>query len=306
MDYIRKFIEDHKVDIDKRVTELAARHAKDAFLLILSPSKAVDFYKLNGARDELFKLIAAYGTETRKFSDEYYKVLNYYSLANYPTNNFTFRKVLYHEAVRRDDLLTLLTLCFSEGKPLSAIDDKHIKNAIDKAEKVRDILDSETTVNKKVETLAEHIQIRNLNLLRQDLERDAKRIEAIEHQDEEEAELEEIQVRQMSAVELLTIVSSKGLSADHVIIIGFDNINMNWITRNAFFVAKTRARRSLHIVTALKAGGAVRPHAFLDHLPDGHLEFSKYMKGERKRVAFPGRNEFLRYLKNLNAQGRRR
>jgi ATP-dependent exoDNAse (exonuclease V) alpha subunit len=40
-----------------------------------------------------------------------------------------------------------------------------------------------------------------------------------------------------------------------VIIIGFDNVNMSWVTRNAFYVAMTRARRSLHIVTALKAGG---------------------------------------------------
>ena len=45
-------------------------------------------------RNELFKLVAAYGGKTRKFSDEYDKVVNYYSLANYPTNNSTVRKVL--------------------------------------------------------------------------------------------------------------------------------------------------------------------------------------------------------------------
>jgi superfamily I DNA/RNA helicase len=147
-----------------------------------------------------------------------------------------------------------------------------------------------------------------VKLLQQDLEKaaiDKQRIEAIEHQDEEAAELEEIQVKQMSAVELMTIVGSKGLSADHVIIIGFDNVNMR-VTRNAFFVAKTRARRSLHIITALKAGGAARAHAFLDHLPDGHLEFSKYMKGERRHVAFGDRNQFLEYIRTVNARGRRR
>ncbi len=149
----------------------------------------------------------------------------------------------------------------------------------------------------------ECIQISDVKLLQQDLEKaaiDKQRIEAIEHQDEEEAELEEIQVKQMSAVELMTIVGS-----DHVIIIGFDNVNMR-VTRNAFFVAKTRARRSLHIITALKAGGAARAHAFLDHLPDGHLEFSKYMKGERRHVAFGDRNQFLEYIRTVNARGRRR
>ncbi len=145
-------------------------------------------------------------------------------------------------------------------------------------------------------------------MLQRDLERhgvDKQRIEAIEHQDEEEAELEEIQVKQLSAVELMTIVGAKGLSADHVIIIGFDNVNMNWVTRNAFFVAKTRARKSLHIITALKAGGAAGPHSFLEHLPDAHLEFSRYTKGTRTQLACGGRNGFLRYLAKLTAQGSR-
>jgi superfamily I DNA/RNA helicase len=308
VDYIKKFIEEHKHEIDKRKADLAAGAAKDAYLLILSPSKAANFYKLNGARDELFNLIARYRDEGRKFSDEYYKVLNYYSLANYPLNNFTFRKVLAHEGVRGSELLALLTTCFSEGKSLSAIDDNHIKDALTKAKTVREILDSQRTITEKVQALAELIQITDLKALQRDLEKaaiDKQRIEAVEHQDEEEAELEEIQVKQMSAVELMTIVGSKGLSADHVIIIGFDNINMR-VTRNAFFVAKTRARRSLHIITALKAGGAIRPHAFLDQLPDDHLEFSKYMKGERMQVAFGDRTQFLGYLKGLSARGPRR
>ena len=66
-------------------------------------------------------------------------------------------------------------------------------------------------------------------------------------------------------MELMTIVGSKGLSADHVIIIGFDNVNIGWVTGNAFYVAMTRARHSLHIITALKAGGAACPHDFLDN-----------------------------------------
>jgi superfamily I DNA/RNA helicase len=110
----------------------------------------------------------------------------------------------------------------------------------------------------------------------------------------------------MSAVELMTIVGSKGLSADHVIIIGFDNVNMNWVTRNAFFVATTRARSSLHIITALKAGGATGPHKFLDDLPDDHLEFSRYKKGNRIQARFTRRDAFLRYLAALTTQGRRR
>ena len=308
VDYIKKIIQDHKAEIENRKEDLAEGRAKDAYLLILSPSREVNFYKSHGARDELFNLVAAYRDEGRKFSDEYYKVLSYYSLANYPLNNFTFRKVLHYEGVRGNELLALLRSCLAEGKSFSALGAQEIKDALAKAQKVRDILDSNETIKKKVEALAKHIQIDDLKSLERDLEQhglDKKRIEAIEHQDEEEAELEEIQVKQMSAVELMTIVGAKGLSADHVIIIGFDNVNMNWVTWNAFFVAKTRARKSLHLITALKAGGATGPHTFLDHLPDAHLEFSRYTKTGRTQQPCGGRNGFLRYLEKLAAQSGR-
>jgi superfamily I DNA/RNA helicase len=308
VDYIKKFIQDHKAEIEKRKEDLAEGRAKDAYLLILSPSREVNFYKSHGARDELFNLVAAYRDEGRKFSDEYYKVLSYYSLANYPLNNFTFRKVLHYEGVRGNELLALLRPCLAESKSFSALGAQEIKDALAKAQKVRDILDLKETIKKKVETLAKHIQIDDLKSLERDLEwhgLDKQRIEAIEHQDEEEAELEEIQVKQMSAVELITIVGAKGLSADHVIIIGFDNVNMNWVTRNAFFVAKTRARKSLHLITALKAGGATGSHTFLDHLPDAHLEFSRYTKTGRTQQPCGGRNGFLRYLGKLAAQSGR-
>lgn len=91
--------------------------------------------------------------------------------------------------------------------------------------------------------------------LKEDIERKSinqEEVAEIEHQEEEEAELEEIEVRKMGAVELMTIVGSKRLSADHVIIIGFDNVNMIWITKNAFYVAMTRPRKSLHILAAFK------------------------------------------------------
>ena len=112
VDYIRKFIQDHKKEIDQRKAELTEGRAKDAYLLVLSPSRAANFYKPHGARDKLFNLVAAYRDEGRKFSDEYYKVLSYYSLANYPSNNFTFRKVLYYEGVRGNELT-----CATSGMP---------------------------------------------------------------------------------------------------------------------------------------------------------------------------------------------
>jgi len=121
----------------------------------------------------------------------------------------------------------------------------------------------------------------------------------MEHEEEEEAELEEIEVKRMGAVELVTIVGSKGLSADHVIIIDFDNVNMGRVTKNAFYVAMTRARKSLHILTALKSGGAKQAHGFLDQLPDEHAEFYSYRKRNRSRTQLHGKQGFKDYLSRL-------
>ena len=104
----------------------------------------------------------------------------------------------------------------------------------------------------------------------------------------------------------MTIVGSKGLSADHVIIIGFDDVNTKPVTKNAFFVAMTRARNSLHIITALKSGGAEGAHDFLNQLPDENVEYYSYKKSDRTKNQLQGKQGFKNYLKNLNLKSRRR
>jgi len=126
-----------------------------------------------------------------------------------------------------------------------------------------------------------------------------EQVAGLEHEEEEEAELEEIEVKRMGAVELVTIVGSKGLSADHVIIIGFDNVNMSWVTKNAFYVAMTRARKSLHILTALQSGGAGQAHGFLDQLSDDYAEFYSYKKSNRSKSQLHGKQGFKDYLSRL-------
>jgi len=308
VDYIRKFIEDHNDSIEKRRGELASGEAKDAYLLILSPTRAADFYKLHGAREQLFDLIKPYRQEHREFSDDYYKVLNFFSLANYPSNNFTFRKVLDYEQVGDADVLDLLETSIAKDTPLSTIDSDIVRKALAKASAVKNIIESKTTIEEKVASLAKQISLVDPKALCRDLTKDGiskEQIDSIEHQEEEAAELEEIQVQQMGAVELMTIVGSKGLSADHVMIIGFDNVNMAKVTRNAFFVAMTRARKSLHVITALKSGGATSVHDFLTNLPDQNLEFSKYTKGNRTQNVLAGRERLISFLQYLNTQTQR-
>jgi len=302
VDYIEKFVADNKAEIDERKKQLEAGEAKDAFLLILTPAKEVNFYRQ--AKEKIERITAEYQTEALSFSEDYYQLLSYYSLANNPHNNFTFRKVLHYEGVSEDKMHELITKARQGKQNLCDLDFQEIKDTLTKCNRVGAIYDGENTIDEKLEQISNLISIVDKEELQNCIEWkpiNQEEMERLEHEEEEEAELEEIEVKRMGAVELITILGSKGLSADHVIIIGFDNVNMSWVTKNAFYVAITRARRSLHILTALKSGGARQAHGFLDQLPDEHAEFYSYKKLNRSKNPLQGKQGFKDKLNSLNS-----
>jgi len=302
VDYIEKFISDNKPAIDERKAKLARGEEKDAFLLILTPAKEVNFY--GKSKKKIISIAAEYQAENRYFSEDYYKILSYYSLANNPKNNFTFRKVLYYENITEVRVHELIEIAMQNNKNFYDHKAEEIKNAIQKSNKIKAILEADgQTIEQKVESIADYISLSDKKRLKEDIERKSinrEEVTEIEHQEEEEAELEEIEVKKMGAVELMTIVGSKGLSADHVIIIGFDDVNMNLVTKNAFYVAMTRARKSLHILTALKSRGARQSHDFLEQLPDEHAEYYSYKKINHTKKQLQGKQGFKNYLDTLS------
>lgn len=302
VDYIEKFVADNKTAIDERKRKLASEEEKDAFLLILTPAKEVNFY--GESKEKIQDIVKEYQSENRYFSEDYYKILNYYSLANNPQNNFTFRKVLYYENIAKEKVFHLIKVAMQNNQSLCNLESEETRSIMGKCTKIKTILEAEgTIIEEKIESISQHITIVNKDRLKEDMARKSinrEEVTMIEHKEEEEAELEEIEVKKMGAVELITIIGSKGLSAEHVIIIGFDNVNMNWITKNAFYVAITRARKSLHIVTALGSGGSNRPHNFLNNLPDRNIEFYKYTKSDHRKTSFPSRASFIKYFSSLN------
>lgn len=308
IDYIVKFVTDKQTAIDERKNRLSEGKAKDAFLLILTPAKEVNFY--GASKERIERIVAEYQAENRYFSEDYYKILSYYSLANHPQNNFTFRKVLYYENIAEARTHELIEDAMQNGQNFCDLEYEETRSAIQKCHEVKAILEEAgAVIDDKIESMASLISITDKDSLKEDIARKSineEEVVELEHEEEEEAELEEIEVKKMNAVELMTIVGSKGLSADHVIIIGFDNVNMSWVTKNAFYVAMTRARKSLHILTALKSGGAREAHSFLDQLPDDHVEYYKYTKSDRTKAELPDKQEFQRYLNTLNFVSRRR
>jgi len=312
VDYIEKFVADNKVAIDERKNKLVEGEEKDTLLLILTPAltpaKEVNFY--GESKEKIASIVAEYQAENRYFSEDYYKILSYYSLANNPQNNFTFRKVLYYEKIGEARTHDLIENAMQNNQNLRDLEAEEVKSVIQKCNEIKTILETEdTTIEEKIKSITHHISIVNQDRLKKDIERKSinqGEVAKIEHQDEEEAELEEIEVKKMGAVELITIVGSKGLSAEHVIIIGFDNVNMSRVTKNQFYVAMTRARKSLHILTALKSGGARQAHDFLDQLSEEHAEYYSYKKINHTKNQLQGKQGFKNYLNKLDSFSRSR
>ena len=306
IDYIEKFVADNKTEIDERTKKLSEGKAKDAFLLILTPAGKVKFY--GGKRDKLFQIIFPYQTESRTFSEDYYKILNYYSLANNTKNNFIFRKVLFYERLSHKEVYGFIIKAIQNDNNFCDINLEMIREILEKCICVKKIIDTEIPVGKKIDELTKYVSISEKEYLKVEFERqpiNQNKITKSEHDEEVEAELEETEPQKMCAVELMTIMGSKGLSADHVIVIGFDDVNMKRVTKNAFYVAMTRARKSLHILTALKSGGATRAHNFLNQLPESHAEFYSYKKSRRIKTALRGRQGFIDYLNTIYSASRR-
>lgn len=307
VDYIERFVDDNRAEIDERKRQLSEGYSKDAFLLILTPAKGMNFY--GQSKEKIRQIVTEYQAENRYFSEDYYKILSYYSLANDPRNNFTFRKVLYYEDFVEDKVHELIEIAMQNGENFCDLDSGEVKNAQQKCNEIKTIIEMDGVITEeKIDGIARLVSITNKNKLKEDILQKSinqEEITKIDHE-EEESELGEIETKKMGAVELMTIVGSKGLSADNVILIGFDNVNMNWVTKNAFYVAMTRARKSLHIITALKSGGAQQSHSFLNQLPDDHAEFYSYKKTNHSKNQLNGKQGFKNYLNTINSASRQR
>ena len=267
-------------------------------MLILTPAREIRFY--GQERDHLVALVGEFKRERHLYSEDYYRTLAYYSLAKDPRDNFACRKVLEYEGVNVNDVHEYLTRAMTEEKALIEVDSDFLRQILERCQRIEEILEAKIEAGEKVENLlAEGFEVEDRKLLARDLKvhQDIREgVGGLQQEEEQQAEAVETDTQEMSAVELMTIVSSKGLSADHVIIIGFDNVNMKWLTRNAFFVAMTRARQTLHLLTALKSGGATAPHEFVDALPEANVNFEWYKKKDRTSKTFANRPDFLTYL----------
>jgi len=291
VDYIQRFIVRHRAELDEHITRMAAGEETDPFLLILTPDKKLKLLATGGADENLRSWLAEWSAISSGRSDDYRRIQAYCSAVGVQADNWVFRRVLFYEGHSSLQVQPLIELALNAGCKLAELEDRLIEEAMARCHEVSSIVEHEEwdwTV--KVQMLSEQINIRNLPSLITELE--SNPISGGIFATEEEADEAIETAGAAAAVELLTLVGSKGLSSKHVIVMGCDNINLNYTTRLAFFVAMTRARESLHLITSLKSRGCVSAHTFVDEIPDAYCEFLLYKKTGHELTEIDSRREW--------------
>lgn len=277
--YIERFIEAHRAEIEERKRELDAGSPGDPYLLILSPSNDCSLYASKKAQDErLMNLVAEWTSETAGPGADYLKIRIYARAGRYPEDNFALRKVLDYERLPQGKVLGWLAEGLATGAPLTSLSDTDLAGPIGRCRQVAAVFGLELSPEEAAAELSQVVPVKDLAGLVRDLTQAAE----VPADGDEEAPT----AGTASAVEMMTPVRSKGLSADHVMILGFDDTNMSYVGELGFYVGMTRARHSLHLVMATGANGATKLSPFLDALPEEHCVHAKCLvTGEQAPVS---------------------
>jgi superfamily I DNA/RNA helicase len=268
VEYITTFLDEHKDEIEQRQKGIREGTNKDAAVLILSPSREMRFLNVDGARGALLEALSGYEVADERPGEEYWRVRDYYFVAVNPSSNYIVRKVLAHEGVGQDVVKELLTEALENDKDLADLEHATLKAVLDKCSDIRDVLERDDDPADQAQQLDALLGIAGTSQLSANLEK-----WPVKKNEDPEAESVDIEQKAaISAVELNTIVGAKGLSADHVIVLGCDETNLAYVTSSAFFVALTRARKSLTLLMCVGGGNANILHEFICSLPDEHAE----------------------------------
>jgi superfamily I DNA/RNA helicase len=298
VNYIVEFIEAHREALEARREAILAGDSKDPYVLVLSYQRDVAaYYGDQGVR--LLEVLSEWKLETETYGPDYARLLTYRTLARHPEANFAARKVLAYESFAEAHIHELVRSALSQSLAITQLHDEPVTRALEVANQVRELLESDSNPGDVANAIAAITWVQNSDRLAADLASYPIGAPAASNHEEEEIETPVT----VSPAEFMTMVGAKGLSADHVFLVGVDNVNMNPVSTSMFFVAMTRARQSLHLLTALRARGASFPHEFVGDIPEEHCDYSKLTKGEGVRMA--DRAELMHWFEAI-ARARRR
>lgn len=242
------------------------------FLFVISPILKKTFLdRFKGLKEEIEQNQHIYPHLT---SETYKYLLNCIKLSKNKNDNLAFRNIISTKEIENPS--QLVRQASEESKNLCDLSDLSIKEILRESEQIKMIIE-ENDIDDFVSITEKLFSIESVKIL---ASREGASKERLENEIKEfKLNLENIDKEGLNAVELLSYPKCKGLSADHVFIIGFDNTFMDHITTEAFFVGLTRARKSLTLIMTAHVG-ATGVNKFLEKFPNNNLDFFKYTKGK--------------------------
>jgi len=303
--YIQKFVTDHQPELDAHIARMEAGEESDPFLLILTQQRTAKFYDMGGAAEGLRRWLSQWTAVEAGHSLDYKKVAAYCAVTRNLADKFALRKVLDYEGATAAQVHPLLVTALEDGCSLSDVDSPIVRQATEKCAAVGAVIEvEEQSAEEAVARLRRVISIAEPAIVARELEQRPLRSGVFAPETEAEEAIETAGAA--AAVQMLTMVGSKGLSAKHVIVIGCDDVNMARTIRLTFFVAMTRARESLHLITSLKAGGSTGAHAFIGRIPSELCNYVIYKKTGCVTESLSGLATWIRRLETWSRASRRR
>lgn len=300
IEYLRIYLAEITEKLRERLADLSDDDAgeTDPYLLIMTPDKACKMLG-KGGRAQLLQLMSPFRTLARVHMEDYCTIEDCLAWEQNPDDNWLCRRVLAHcKSIDEASSRAALQRSFANRVPLYACGDDCIVNAQSICGELRSLIsDHDLSAHAKALRIADLVRIREIGDLAGEIESgnlslnvspDSAYLDEMEAADRNNPSV-------LSAADLLTITGSKGLSADEVVILGFDQMNMAHLKERAMYVALTRARHHLTLVTTLGGGASALPRYF-DMLPEPDLEFFKFAKTAGGLKPLPTGQDYKRYI----------
>lgn len=289
VDYVRKFLSDSGEEFNNYLERRSEGKEKDPFLLVLSGTGTLTMKGVTDADNELAALLAEYTVLPPQLSAAYYRVVAYYAAFELPNDNYALRKVLAYENVPLEAVHELIVAAMANNDDFHAAVEAAFPGILDRVRLVGAAVEiSNEDPGGAAARIAEVLPVGAVEVLADELAASPIGKGVADLEDEEAIETA---APGLPPVVMMSMVGSKGLSAHHVVVVGCDDMNMRLVTPLTFFVAMTRARKTLHVIASRKTGGSATPHKFIGDIPEEHCTFISHGKG--KQVDLGSRAAFL-------------
>lgn len=299
VEFIDQWFTTHAEALAQRTEELRNGQSKEAYLLILTPSLKGFYQK---ADEKLRESIGRYQISNVDGVGRDYRALAiYYALSLNPADNYDMRRVLYLAEVLDSRVHEMLNQALEGDVALADMEEPEIIAALSKAARIGELVAQQLPAEDLARAVESTILVSDCRKLAMDLAAqplDTNARAALEQATENAAEQRDTGEVTPNPVDIMTIVGAKGLSAEHVIVIGCDDVNMSRVTPKAFYVGLTRARTTVTLLVAAQARGGQKPHAFIRLLPEDAVEFVKFTKMNGEEL-LGCRTDFVTYFDRL-------